>query len=87
MSLITKCGSGGKIWDWYLIPHYFVEYLTPVMSLGPRQYYMDLKMWEKLESNLPVFLTVRNKQEKSEGKGEAIFDNPFLIQSMKHKKT
>ena len=36
MSLITKWGRGGKIWDWYIIWQYFAEYLTPILNLGPR---------------------------------------------------
>ena len=56
---ITKWGPGGKIWDWYIIQYYFAEYLTPMLTLGLRSYRssnlaLDLKMWEKLESNLPV---------------------------------
>ena len=43
----------------YIILYYFAEYLTPMLTLDPRSYrssnlVLDLKMWEKLESNLPV---------------------------------
>ena len=35
MSLITKWGPSGKIWDWYIIQHYFAKYLTSMLTLGP----------------------------------------------------
>ena len=42
-----------------MILHYFPEYLTPMLILGPRSYrspnlVLVLQMWEDLESNLPV---------------------------------
>ena len=42
-----------------MILHYFPEYLTPMLTLGPRSYrspnlVLVLQMWENLESNLPV---------------------------------
>ena len=36
----------------------FAEYLTPMLTLGPcssANLVLDLKMWENLESNLPVW--------------------------------
>ena len=60
ISVIIKWGPGGKIWDWYIILHYFAEYLTPMLTLGPHKYrrsnlVLDLKIWEKFQSNLPVW--------------------------------
>ena len=60
-SVIMKWGHGCKIWDWSIILHYFAEYLTCMLTLGLRSYrssnlVIDLKMWEKFESNLPVCL-------------------------------
>ena len=54
-----KGGPGGKICDWYMILHYFPEYLTSMLTLGLRSYRspnlaLVLQMWENLESNLPV---------------------------------
>ena len=55
MSVTIKLGPGGKVWDWYMILHYFVEYLTPMLTLDPHSnLVLDLKMWENLESNLPL---------------------------------
>ena len=59
-SVIMKWGHGCKIWDWSIILHYFAEYLTCMLTLGLRSYrssnlVIDLKMWEKFESNLPVW--------------------------------
>ena len=59
-SIIMKWGHGCKIWDWSIILHYFAEYLTCMLTLGLRSYrssnlVLDLKMWEKFESNLPVW--------------------------------
>jgi hypothetical protein len=59
ISLTIKWGSGGKIWVWHIILHYFPEYLTPMLTLVPRSYrspnlVLVLQMWENLESNLPV---------------------------------
>ena len=58
-SVIMKWGHGCKIWDWSIILHYFAEYLTCMLTLGLRSYrssnlVIDLKMWEKFETNLPV---------------------------------
>ena len=54
-----KWGHGCKIWDWSIILHYFVEYLTIMLTLGFHSYkssnlVLDLKMWENFESNLSV---------------------------------
>ena len=62
VSVIMKWGHGCKIWDWSIILHYFAEYLTSMLTLGSCSYrssklVLDLKMWEKFESNLPVCLT------------------------------
>ena len=59
VSVIMKWGHGCKIWDWSIILHYFAEYLTCMLTLGLRSYrssnlVIDLKMWEKFESNPPV---------------------------------
>ena len=58
-SIIMKWGHGCKIWDWSIILYYFSKYLTCMLTLGLRSYrssnlVIDLKMWEKSESNLPV---------------------------------
>ena len=55
-----KWGPGCKIWDCSIILHYFAENLTCMLTLGLRSYrssnlVLDLKMWEKSESNLPVW--------------------------------
>ena len=59
-SIIMKWGHGCKIWDWSMILHYFTKYLTCMLTLGLRLYrssnlVIDLKMWEKFESNLLVW--------------------------------
>ena len=64
MSVMIKWGPGSKIWDGYIILHYFAEYLTGMLTLGLRWYrisnlVIDLKMWGKLESNLPLCTTAR----------------------------
>ena len=46
----------------YLILHYFADYLTGILTLGPCSYrisylVLDSKMWEKFKSNLPVRIT------------------------------
>ena len=58
-SIIMKWGHGCKIWDWSIILHYFTEYLTCMLTSDLRSYrssnlVIDLKLWEKFESNLPV---------------------------------
>ena len=57
ISVTIKWEPGGKIWDWYMILHYFPEYLTPMLTLGPRSYrspnfVLVLPMWENLESTV-----------------------------------
>ena len=55
--MIMKWGHGCKIWDCSIILHYFAVYLTCMLTLGLHSYrssnlVIDLKMWEKFESNL-----------------------------------
>ena len=62
--VIMKWGHGRKIWDWFIILHYFAEHLTCMSTLGLRSYrssnlVIDLKTWEKFESNLPVCHAIR----------------------------
>ena len=53
MSIITKWRSGEKTWGYYIVWHYFAEYLTPILTLGLHLYrnsnlVLDLKIWEKI---------------------------------------
>ena len=62
MSLIAKWGPGGKI-VWYIIQYYFEEFLTPMLTLGPRLYrssnlVLHLKMWEKIGVKSPCVALV-----------------------------
>ena len=74
-SLILKWRLGGKIWYWYIILRYFAEYLTRMLTFGPHSnLVLDLKMWEKFESNLPLCYVSKY--------GYILFSLDFLLLSM-----